>query len=233
MEAQYRRINVLANNAANVNSPGYKSSDLSFSEFGQELVRRIDENGSPEVGTISDYTGLSAENTDFSAGSYEQTGVSTDFAIDGEGFFAVQDAGGAAKYTRAGDFSVDTGGYLALPTGERLLGENGQPLHAGTDKITVAGDGTVTTAAGTAGKIALYTAPKGSVTRRDDGFFGLAGAVQAGGVLRQGWIEDSNTDVVGNMTGMMAATRSFQGCQQAFEISDDTYDKTVQLGSLK
>lgn len=233
MISQYKRIDVLGNNIANVNTPGFKDNDLAFTTFGEEIVSRMADD--KNVGNLQ-YVTLNGETTDFSSGTFKQTGLSSDIAINGNGFFAVQGAGGV-KYTRDGEFSVDAQGFLALPTGERLLGANGTPLQVGTDKFSVAMDGTVTTATGNVGKIDVYmprNATAQNIVKRNDGFFNINGAVQANGSFRQGWLEDSNTDIVGNMTEMMESTRAFQGCQQAFQVSNDALEKTVtQIGSIK
>lgn len=239
MITQYEQINVLGNNTANVNTPGFKADDLSFSTFGDEITSRMMDN--VPVGTISKGVTVSGEGTDLSSGSYEGTDISTDLAISGNGFFAVQSpSGGGVKYTRDGEFSVDSQGFLALPTGERLLGVNGQPLNVGGSQFSVAKDGTVTTATGATAKIDIYDTQneKQNVLKRTDGFFDINGATPvtqtATGSIMQGYLEDSNTDIVTNMTQMMEATRAFQGCQQAFQVSDDALDKLVtQVGTLK
>lgn len=232
MITQYKKINVLGNNTSNVNTPGFKQSDVSFTSFGDEIARRMNDNS--VIGDMQQYVVLGSEKPDLSQGDFKQTNLNTDLAVEGNGFFEVQDGTGV-KYTRSGDFSVDTQGFLALPTGERLVGANGTPLQVGTDNFSVSADGTVSTAAGTVGKINLYTAQNNAqITMREDGFFNINGAQQANGLLKQGWVENSNTDVVGNVTEMMEATRSFQGCQQAFEVTDQTLDKLVtQVGSAK
>lgn len=231
MITQYKKINVLGNNTSNVNTPGFKQSSVSFATFGDEITSRMDDNA--VIGDMSQYVVLDKESADLSQGAFKQTNLNTDLAISGNGFFAVQDGNGV-KYTRNGDFSVDAQGCLALPTGERLLGANGTPLQVGTDNFSVSADGTVSTTAGTVGKINLYIQNNAQVVRRNDGFFNINGAQPANGMIKQGWLEDSNTDVVGNVTEMMAATRSFQGSQQAFQVSDQALDKLVtQIGSVK
>lgn len=232
MITQYKKINVLGNNTSNVNTPGFKQSSVSFATFGDEIARRMDDN--TVIGSMPQYVTLDKETADLSQGNFKQTGLNTDLAVSGNGFFAVHDGNGI-KYTRAGDFSVDTQGYLALPTGERLIGANGTPLQVGTDNFAVSADGTVSTVAGAVGKINIYASQNNAqVVRRNDGFFNINGSQPANGMIKQGWLEDSNTDVVGNVTEMMAATRSFQGSQQAFQVTDQALDKLVtQIGSIK
>lgn len=233
METQYKRIDVLGNNISNIDTPGFKENDMTFTDFGQELATRTTDG--TEVGTMPYCVVLGGETTDLTDGALKNTGISTDFAVDGNGFFAVQTPTGVA-YTRGGDFTVDAQGFLALSNGERLLGQNGQPLNVGGNNFSVAENGAVTLQNGQAGgTIAVYTSQNAqNITKRADGLFNITGAVAANGAVKQGWLEDSNTDAAVNMTDMMEATRTFQGCQQAFDVDDSTLNQLVtQVGSLK
>lgn len=234
MITQYKKIDVLGNNTANVNTAGYKESNVTLSEFGQELARRTTDN--QNVGEMSLCVVLDRETTNLAQGVLENTGISTDLAVDGDGFFPVQAPGGGdVKYTRSGNFSVDAQGFLALPTGDRLLGQNGQAIYVGGNNFTVDADGTVRLPNGPVGRIVLYTSDNAqNVNKIRDGFFNIDGAVVANGIIKQGWIEDSNTDTVNNIVEMMAATRAFQGCQKAYQIDSQALDKLVtQVGTLK
>jgi flagellar basal-body rod protein FlgF len=234
MITQYKKIDVLGNNISNVNTTGFKQSDISFSDFGQELAVCSDDG--KQIGSMPLCVVLGQESNDLTPGALKSTAINTDLAIDGTGFFAVRTPNSAdTKYTRAGDFIVDPQGCLSLPNGEQLLSQNGTPLYVGDNNFKVNTDGTVTLSNGTTNKIDMYTSA--NVTKRKDGFFNLPGAAAvppANGQIKQGWIEDSNTDVIKNMTEMMAATRSFQGSQQAFQISSEALDKLVSsIGSIK
>lgn len=231
MVAQSQKIDVLTNNIANVETPGYKKDNVSVQSFQNQLLYNL--STGQQVGeTVS---GAQTVDTaaDLSEGDLSETGLSTDFAILSGGFFAVQGSGGT-EYTRDGSFTVDTQGDLALQTGQRVLGENGQPLHVGTSSFTVAQDGTVETAAGAVGTIALYGSANGSAVKNADGLFTLQNPVLEAGTVRQGWLEGSNVDVTDQMTGLMSASRAYQSCQQAFEVSNQAEQLLVnQVASLK
>lgn len=234
MITQSKKIDVLGNNVSNVNTNGYKQNGITLADFGKELATRTDDN--TQVGTMPLCVVLGKESSDLSDGTLKSTGISTDLAVTGTGLFAVESPnGGGVKYTRSGDFSVDAQGYLALPTGERLLSQKGTALHVGGNNFSISSDGTVALADGTANKVNVYTsASTQNIAKRKDGFFDMTGATASTGQIKQGWLEDSNTDVVENMTGLMEASRSFQGCQQAFQVTLQTLDKLVtQIGSLK
>lgn len=234
MITQYKKIDVLGNNTANVNTTGYKESNITLSDFGMELARRTSDG--KDVGEMPLCVVLDRETTNVAQGGLTSTTLTTDLAVDGDGFFAVRSpAGGDVKYTRAGNFSVDAQGFLALPTGDRLLNQNGAPVYVGGDKFTVETDGTVRLPNGETDKINLYTSVSAqNINKRKDGFFNIDAVQPANGTIKQGWLENSNTDIINNTVEMMAATRTFQGCQQAFQVSAQTLDKLVtQVGSLK
>lgn len=228
MLSQERRLDVIGNNIANVNTDGYRRDTIALRSFDDELVSRMDEDVA--VGRLSTGAAPAAVRADLTPGSLRSTGLSTDLAAEGDGFFAVAGPNGT-EYTRDGNFHMDAQGYLALSGGERLLGADGQPVYVGTDRFSVGTDGTVTVAGARAGQIRLY-ASDGAV-RQADGFFALAAPRQADGAIRQGYLENSNVDPAQEITSMMAATRSFQSCQQAFDTADDTLDQLLQAGSLR
>lgn len=229
MTAQEKRLDLLGNNIANVGTDGYKRSDVSLSTFENELAyRTTDLEG---IGGVSEGVRAGGVTTDFSPGDLKPTGIATDLALSGPGFFAVENGAGGVKYTRDGDFTLDDGGFLALPSGERLLGEDGRPIDARGGNLAVSADGTVTAGGTFRGKLGLFD---GTAAPRRDGFYDLTGGQPAAATVRQGYVEGSNADMVGDMTGMMAATRAFQSCQQAYQVSSDTLERLVSsVGTLK
>lgn len=121
LSANRQAIDVIGNNLANLNTIGFKKSFTSFSDvFSASLASSVNGAGNPlEVGL-----GVRTASIDqvFSQGSIKSTGSATDMAIQGAGFFQVQDANGAVTYTRAGKFTFDNSGDLVAPNGKQLLG---------------------------------------------------------------------------------------------------------------
>lgn len=118
-------LDVIGNNIANVNTAAFKKSRITFEA---QFARTLSNGSAPSAelgGTNPLQVGLgtrvSAVRKDFSNGSIEPTGVNTDMAIDGSGFFIVND-GGTQRYTRKGDFTVDSGFNLVTTTGSRVQG---------------------------------------------------------------------------------------------------------------
>jgi len=113
-------MDVIGNNIANVNTIGFKGSKIFFSDvLSQSLSGGT--SGSMQVGR-----GVSVADiqTQFGSGSFETTGNATDLAIDGDGFFMVNDTDGATYYTRAGAFHLDSDGNMVDANGYKCQGYN-------------------------------------------------------------------------------------------------------------
>ncbi|MGQ9574501.1 MAG: flagellar hook-basal body protein [Thermoguttaceae bacterium] len=127
-QAQTRRMEVIANNLANVDTVGFKRELAVFqSRYAEAIEQGLDDPGS---GTINDVGGgimLRQTATDFSAGPMKRTGVPTDMAIFGEGFFLIQK--GQEQYlTRAGNFRLTERGELVTQRGYAVLSDQGAPI---------------------------------------------------------------------------------------------------------
>jgi flagellar hook protein FlgE len=102
LTASSKQMDVIGNNLANSNTLGYKASSTQFASI-------LSDSGTLAVGQGVSVAGIT---TQFSQGSFENTGNATDLAIDGEGFFMVKDNEGAVYCTRAGAFHINAAGYL-------------------------------------------------------------------------------------------------------------------------
>lgn len=119
LEQFQQSLNVIANNIANVNTVGFKSASVSFADT---LSQTLGSNaaGSTQVGTGVMTAGIT---NNFTSGSMSNTGVQTDMAVNGNGFFLVKDpTTGNSFVTRDGEFKQDTKGYLVNASGMRLQG---------------------------------------------------------------------------------------------------------------
>jgi flagellar hook protein FlgE len=119
LNADSAALDVVGNNLANLNTTGYKDSTVSFYDLLQQSVA----GGSTQIGG-----GVSAPQTEriFTQGSITDTGGNYDAAIDGNGFFVVQDPSGNTLYTRAGNFQLDANGNLVTATGQYVQGWTAQ-----------------------------------------------------------------------------------------------------------
>lgn len=112
-------LSAISNDIANLNTVGYKGTRQEFRDL---FYQQVGSSGSGDPVQVGAGVGIGAISSVFTQGSIEASGVPTDVAIQGEGFFAVQDAGGLTTYTRAGNFSVNANGFLSTSSGSRVLG---------------------------------------------------------------------------------------------------------------
>lgn len=239
MLSQNRRLDVVANNMTNVSTTGYKAdryTDSTFQEFVLHRVGNKDKSSAQELGGASYILAPSRLYTDYSQGAPGITGLPLDFAISGEGFFAIQGNGGTA-YTRAGSFSLDDEGYLCLPAEGRVLDPNGNPLLLGTDRIQADAQGRILEE-GTElplGQLGVFTfADNGALARNPRGLFVGGGATPlAEAAIQWKAVEHSNVDLVGQMVEMLASQRSLQSAAQLTKMYDQVMGKAANdLGSV-
>ncbi|HSY19249.1 MAG TPA: flagellar hook-basal body complex protein [Candidatus Acidoferrales bacterium] len=145
LEQFQQSLNVIANNIANVNTVGFKSATVDFADTLSQTL------GSDAAGTMQVGTGImtASINNQFTPGSISSTGVQSDMAINGNGFFEVKDpTTGNTFVTRDGEFTKDPNGYLVTSSGMRLQGYSDAGLTTvGDVKIDGTGNSAGSTAA--------------------------------------------------------------------------------------
>lgn len=238
MLSQGRRLDVIANNMANVSTAGYKADTYTDSTFREYMVSRVggsDQSNPAEIGKESYILAPSRLYTDYAQGVLEPTDLPLDFALEGDGFFAVQTKEGVA-YTRAGSFALDDEGYLCLPGAGRVLDTGNQPIALGTDQIRVDGSGTIfSEQGGYLGRLGVYSFQDNTKLQRDtQGLFTGNGQTQAStATVHQKTLERANIDLVREMTGMMTAQRAFQSAAQVSKMYDQLMSRAAtDLGNV-
>lgn len=122
LKANQQAMNVIGDNVANSNTPGFKSGYLSFANIVNQTIAMNTSGFTPnEIGNGVQVTNV---NFNWNQGSQEATGNNTDLSISGVGFFIVQNADDSYFYTRAGNFSFDKDGNLVTPSGHNVQGYN-------------------------------------------------------------------------------------------------------------
>jgi flagellar hook protein FlgE len=118
LESSTTALNTIANNLSNMNTTAFKSQDVSFSDL---FYQQIGSSGSGDPLEVGAGTQVSATSTDFTGGSITSTGNAANVALDGNGFFVLQN-GGSAEYTRDGNFTLSSTGALTTQAGLQVMG---------------------------------------------------------------------------------------------------------------
>jgi flagellar basal body rod protein FlgG len=172
--------------------------------------------------------------TNFTGGEMRSTGVPTDAAIEGKGFFEVQLPGGTTGYTRDGEFQVNSNCQLTTKEGYPVLGQGG-PIQLNTadpTPVSISTTGDITQGAVSKGKLAVAEFKKPELlTQISASYF----AAQNPGLqtqattskVRQGYLETSNSSTVLEMASLMTAMRGFEANQHVIQIQDDRMSKTI------
>jgi flagellar basal-body rod protein FlgG len=240
LDAKQKQLDAIAHNIANVSTPGYKTSQMSFMTVVQE-----ERDNSGQI-VSSQGLGVMAKQSplDMSVGKMEQTGRPLDVAINGAGFLEVEQGNGKLLYSRGGRLITDAQGYLSTENGLRLTSMLQIPPDAEDVKIDTDGmlsaklpgnevieigqvqlvnfvDMSAIKAVGNnlfeVEQAALNTAYYGSV--------GESGM----GVLQQGMLESSNVSMNQEMMNMMMAQRSYQLNARLVQVSDQILETLNNL----
>ena len=238
MLTHQHNLNVIGNNMVNVSTAGYKQDRYVASTFDDVMYSRVtvNESAGTEIGRQSYIRAASEIYTDYSQGIPEPTELPLDFAIVGDGFFAVQDAEGNVGYTRMGNFSLDEEGYLGLPGFGQVLDPQGEPIYLGTDKIRGDKEGVIyfdqpAEQGGSVaiGQLGVYSFEDNQALERDDrGLFTGEGAEQSTDYeIWNQYLERSNSDMVKQMTEMITYQRALQSAAQVTKIYDQVMTRAA------
>jgi flagellar basal-body rod protein FlgG len=220
MAAQQQRMDALSNDVANVNTSGYKRVRVGFRDL---VYQRTGPNG------VSTGSGAAAVQLGrgFEQGSLEQTGQPLDVAITGDAYFQVRDARtGQIALTRNGSFQADATGQLVTAEGDRLVPPIQLPRGVDPSTITIAQDGTVSSAGRALGQLQLVTVPAPTgLQANGNGYFtatAASGGIRraTGATVQQGVIEASNVNLADAMVDMMDAQRSYSMASKAIHMQD-------------
>lgn len=239
MLTQERRMDVVVNNLSNATTVGYKQDALLSRSFDDLMIERLNDPSivqrTEDVGPLN--TGIHVDEvvTHFAVGSLQETKSTTDVAILGDGFFAVETPEGE-RLTRAGNFKLDPEGFLTTASGHRVLGENGQ-INIGTSDFSIDSTGNIQAGGQLIDRLRIMDVEDETTLRKQGGnLYTLQGgeATPAEQVqLRQGFVEMSNVDLSNQMVNMIEIQRSYEINQRMIRIMDEKLGKTVnELGKV-
>lgn len=230
MNADARWQELISDNLAASSAPGARKQDISFS--------------SVEAGLAANEPGLSGSRfaipaahaeTNFEQGESRPTGVSTDFAVEGPGFFQVQMPNGQTSYTRDGEFHVSAQGKLVSKQDYPVLGDSGPIQLDPNDStpMTVSSTGQVSQNGQVRGRIQLmeFKDPKQLTAIGDSNFLANNPAAQPGTAqssqLHQGYLEGANTSATTEMASLITAMRMFESNSKVLQMQDDRMGRVI------
>ena len=233
LEASARQ-DVVANNLANVTSNGFKRDVSTSDPFGEMLVSNMGIPGVPTVGSMNLGVEVSGLHTMDTQGSLRATTNSLDVALVGSGWLTVDTPNGR-RYTRDGQLQVDARGRLLAADGNALVGVKGGPIAVDPDAgaVTIAADGTVSQAGGEKGQLRIAALDPASLAKEGSNYVNGTEKGRADAVVRQGYLEASNVNVVSEMVELIEVMRSFEANQKAALAHGDTLqDAVTKVGSI-
>jgi flagellar basal-body rod protein FlgG len=238
---------VIANNLANVNTTGFKGDMAVFKEQMQQAILRQDDRpdglnilpghdpvyiGRMGVGAETDGVYV-----DYSAGMYKDTQNPLDFALVGEGFFAV-DTGNGIRYTRNGNFTMSDAGELVTTDGFKVLGANGPIQIPEGAQFTATQDGRIHVDNTEIDQLQIVSFDKPyPLTKIGNGLFQApedAPVIPSEAEVKQGGLEGANVNPVTEMVHMIATMRAYEAAAKALQGEDELLGKAVnEVGRLQ
>jgi flagellar basal-body rod protein FlgF len=240
MLTQRIKINIIANNVANVETAGYKEDLMLSRSFKDVLIERINDPNilrqNEIIGSITKGVHVDELFTKFVQGSLNETGRNADLALQGDGFFVVQTPNGL-RYTRNGAFFVDNQGMLVTAEGYYVQGVNGS-LNVGSNNFKVNENGQVFDEEGDLVDEMLVVSFVDNSLLRKEGeslyyTFGEAETVESEAKVKQGFLEASNVDLIEQVISMIEVARAYESNQRVITTIDSTLDKAVnEIGKV-
>lgn len=245
--AQNQRLDNIANNLANVNTPGFKKDQTVFREYLSANEKLPEVLQVPRVpASIESFYDMQAadrgyaeaigSHSDFSQGTLLNTGNNLDLAIEGEGFLEVLTPQGV-RYSRSGNLRVDAQGVLVNQSGFPVLksgagGPSQRVFNIKDSNLTISYSGDLYERDENLGKISVVAfAEKDALVKEGNSLYTLRSNFTGSPVaareykLHQGFLESSNVNIVQEMTDMIAANRIFETNQKAIKAFDQMDEK--------
>lgn len=247
MEAQQTNLNVISNNIANVNTTGFKKSKVEFQDMFYQVPKSVgaDSGGNilPTGIQVGSGTQVAATSKVYTQGQVNRTDEELDVAIVGEGFFSVKDQNGDTLYTRDGGLKRGPDGVLTTSQGMTL--EPGMTVPQEANSIVVSEGGVITfmkdsEPVGTESlQLSRFNNPSGlaalggnlfrETTASGPPSVGIPGT-ESFGTIRQGFLENSNVNIVQEMVNMIVAQRAYEINSKSIQTSDQMMQ---QIGQIK
>jgi len=210
-------LGMISRNMANSNTYGFKRDSLTFRSYYLPMLdtpARPDERVMVEKGEVV---------SDYSFGTMLKTGNPLDVAIDGDGFFVLENG----QYTRRGDFRLDENGDLINHEGVRVLGEGGQPINLEGGEVVITPEGEIILDGSSVGRLQIvdFEDRKALLKAGDSTYVATSEPIPAESGVRQGYLESSNVNIISEMVRMIETVREFEVFQRMVRAYDEAVAK--------
>ncbi len=231
LKAQVDALDILSNNLANLNTPGYKEDRTFFKVLAQE----VDAAELNDLNKAIDRQKIAAESAlNPASGSLTLTQRDLDLALEGDGFFVI-DAPQGTRYTRNGSFLLNSKAILCTGDGFPVLGEKNRPIVLGPGKILINQSGEVFLDQARVNRIKLVSFENASSTLLKEGGSLLyrkdsqAKEMPSEAPVRQGYLEQSNVNPVSGVVSMVGILRQFEAIQKSVNLMlNDINSKSIE-----
>ena len=243
---QQKRLDTVTNNLANASTTGFKREGLTSKSFDQMLTVKLNDLSVPYlnegIGKMSLGVKIGENYTDYSQGSLKETGNTYDLALAGNGFFTISytDKKGntSEKYTRDGDFTMDSEGYLRTLEGDYVQGEGGAiMIPVETSEVSIRDNGDIYADGEYVDSLRIVDFEDyNNIEKFGENLYNVvdgATETESTAAVKQGYLEMSNINVVKEMVEMITISRAYESNQKLIQTEDDMLDKSVnQVGKV-
>ena len=243
---QQKRLDTVTNNLANASTTGFKREGLTSKSFDQMLTVKLNDLSVPYlnegIGKMSLGVKIGENYTDYSQGSLKETGNTYDLALAGNGFFTISytDKKGntSEKYTRDGEFTMDSEGYLRTLEGDYVQGEGGAiMIPVETSEVSIRDNGDIYADGEYVDSLRIVDFEDyNNIEKFGENLYNVvdgATETESTAAVKQGYLEMSNINVVKEMVEMITISRAYESNQKLIQTEDDMLDKSVnQVGKV-
>lgn len=241
-----KRLDTVTNNLANASTTGFKREGLTSKSFDQMLTVKLNDLSVPYlnegIGKMSLGVKIGENYTDYSQGSLKETGNTYDLALAGNGFFTISytDKKGntSEKYTRDGEFTMDSEGYLRTLEGDYVQGEGGAiMIPVETSEVSIRDNGDIYADGEYVDSLRIVDFEDyNNIEKFGENLYNVvdgATETESTAAVKQGYLEMSNINVVKEMVEMITISRAYESNQKLIQTEDDMLDKSVnQVGKV-
>ena len=238
---EQHRMDVMTNNLANATTIGFKKEGATSQSFDSVLAYKIKDTSEPgnlpkHIGSMTLGVKTGENYVDYSGGPFRETGNTFDLALSGSGFFTIEytNKGGetSTKYTRDGNFTMTTQGYLVTQDGDFLLNENGRHIRIDPNlETTIDRRGNIYQDGAYVDSIQITDFENYDYLERfgENFFQPVDGAeiIDADTEVYSGYLEMANLSVVTEMVNMITIQRQYEANQRVITTYDSTLDPAV------